>query len=110
MGRIAKLITFDEERDADLLAWLDGQANQSAAIRAALRAYIRLNNGEGREATVREAVEAVLPDLRETVAAAVREVLANYRIPVAAEYNGDEDPELAARLDAQLEEFFREEQ
>ncbi|MDW8069088.1 MAG: hypothetical protein RML46_09260 [Anaerolineae bacterium] len=105
MGRVAKLITFDEERDADLLAWLDGQANQSAAVRAALRAYIRLNNGEGREATVKEVVEAVLLVLRETVAAAMMEALANYRIPVAAEYDGDEDPELAARLDAQLEEW-----
>ncbi len=108
MGRITKIIILDDERDADLLVWLEKQANQSAAVRAAMRAYIRLNNGEGREATVREAVEAVLPDLRETVAAAVREVLANYRIP-AAEYNGEEDPELAARLDAQLKEFFGEE-
>ena len=107
MGRVAKLITLDEERDADILAWLDNQPNQSAAMRAAVRAYIRLNNGAGREETVREAVEAVLPDLRETVMAAVREALANYRIPVA-EYAGEEDPELAAILDAQLGEFFEE--
>jgi hypothetical protein len=108
MGRVAKLITLDEERDADILAWLDSQPNQSAAMRAAVRAYIRLNNGVGREETVREAVEAVLPDLRETVMAAVREALANYRIPVASEYAGEEDPELAAILDAQLGEFFEE--
>lgn len=102
------IFVVDEERDADVLAWLDSQPNRSAAIRAAVRAYIRLTNGEGREATVREAVEAVLPDLRETVAAAVREVLANYRLPIATECSGEEDPELAARLDAQLEEFFSE--
>jgi len=40
--------------------------------------------------------------------AAVREALANYRIPVVPEYAGEEDPELAAILDAQLGEFFEE--
>lgn len=109
MARVTITFLLDSERDADILAWLEDQASKSAALRAAARAYIRLSNGEGQEATARSAVETVLPALRETVMAAVREVLENYRIPVVAECNGEENPELAARLDAQLEEFFGEE-
>jgi hypothetical protein len=40
MARTTKTITFDTERDADLLAWLEGQKNQAEAVRAALRAAI----------------------------------------------------------------------
>lgn len=44
------------------------------------------------------------------VAGAVRDALANYQLRPAQEQSapGDEDPKLAARLDAQLDDFFKE--
>ncbi len=40
MAKTTKTICFDTDRDADLLAWLDGQENTSEAVREAIRVAI----------------------------------------------------------------------
>lgn len=115
-------VRLKDDRDSDIEAWYAAQEDKSKAVRAAIRAYIRLQNGESQEAAVREAVtlalesqESVVKDvvtlalagLPEVVAVAVREALANYQLAPAVEREpGVEDPELAARLDDDLDAFF----
>ena len=41
MAKTTKTVSFDTVRDADLLAWLDNQANASEAVRAALREHVQ---------------------------------------------------------------------
>ena len=41
MTKTTKTISFDTERDADLLAWLDAHKNTSEAVRNALRGTIK---------------------------------------------------------------------
>ena len=108
MSRRAVTFVVDDEKDVDLLDWLARQANKSAALREAIRAAMRLQNGDSQEAVVRAAVAGELARLPDVVASAVREALAGYRLPSAEVERepGAEDPELAARLDAQLDEFF----
>ena len=40
MAKTTKTISFDTERDADLLAWLNAQENMSGAVRDALRSAL----------------------------------------------------------------------
>ena len=40
MAKTTKTISFDTERDADLLAWLNAQENVSGAVRDALRSAL----------------------------------------------------------------------
>ena len=82
-------LVLDTDRDADLLTWLDGQANRSAAIRSALRAQLTEQD----------------PDL-ETIRAAVRieltSALARLQLNQdrSSAMDAAEDPELARALDA----------
>ena len=55
MSRTTRSFSFDNARDADLLAWLDGQENASQAVRDALRAAMA---GEA-EVTLADVYEAV---------------------------------------------------
>ena len=107
-------VRLRDGRDADIEAWYIAQEDRSEEVRKAIRAYMRLQNGESQEVVIRDAVIAAmggelarLPDL---VAGAVRDALANYQLRPAQEQSapGDEDPKLAARLDAQLDDFFKE--
>jgi hypothetical protein len=41
MAQVTYSLKIDAETDADLVRWLDGQPNKSAAIREALRAHVR---------------------------------------------------------------------
>jgi len=89
--------------------WYDGLGDKSQAVRDALRAGIRVQNGATQEAIVKAAVARELARLPDIVAAAVREALAAYRFGSAQEPEpGAEDPELAARLDEQLGAFFND--
>ncbi len=55
MGRTTRSFSFDNARDADLLAWLDDQENASQAVRDALRAAMAGVTG----VTLDEVYEAV---------------------------------------------------
>ncbi len=101
------IVVMDDERDADILAWLSGQANKSAAVREAIRARIRLGQS-GQDAIIRQAVAQGLAQLPDVVAAAIQSALAEYRLAPAAASSGAEveDPELAASLDEQLDSFL----
>jgi len=96
--------------DDDVTAWYEAQADKSEAVREAIRAAMRLQNGDTQEAVVKEVVARELARLPDVVACAVREALSSYRLaPAEADREpGAEDPELAARLDSQLEDFFGE--
>jgi len=103
-----QVISFwaDTEKDADLLAWLDGQINKSAAIRAALRAAMQL---ESDQTAVTEAVAAALASelayLPDLVTRTVKDALAAYRLSPAqpAEVVDDEPAAAAANLDGLLD-------
>ncbi len=94
--------------DDDIKDWYESQGSKTQAVKEAIRAAMRLQNGDTQEAVVKAAVAGELARLPDVVAAAVREALAGYRLPPAEVERepGAEDPELAARLDAQLDEFF----
>lgn len=93
--------------DDDLKVWYESQGDKSGMVREALRAYIRLQNGKSQAAIIREAVAQATGQLPTIVAEAVREALAAYQLSPAQEpvVMGEENPELAARLDAQLADF-----
>ena len=40
MAKLSKGFSVDTEKDADIIAWLDAQENQSEAIRKAIRAFL----------------------------------------------------------------------
>lgn len=103
-------VRLREGKDDDIAAWYNAQDDRSEAVRAAIRAAMRLENGDSQEAVVKEVVARELGRLPEIVAAAVREALAAYRLQPSTQVRepGAEDPELAARLDAQLDDFFEE--
>lgn len=103
-------VRLRDGRDDDIAAWYVAQDDKSEAVRAVIRSAIRLENGDAQEKLVREAVARELSCLPDIVAGAVREALAAHRlVPAASESAPDgEDPELAARLDAQLDDFFED--
>ncbi len=120
-------------KDDDLARWYESLEQKSATVREALRRYIQqvedssrraaesnagrekdvLLAGDGqllvaidrvvKEAVV-EAVSRELDDLPFRISLMVREVLAQDK--GAAGVDGSEDPELATRLDEQLDSFF----
>jgi len=94
--------------DDDIKAWYEAQGSKTQAVKEAIRAATRLQNGDTQEAVVKAVVASELARLPDVVAGAVREALAAYRLPPTEVERepGGEDPELAARLDAQLDEFF----
>ncbi len=102
-------VKLRQGRDEDIIAWYEAQTDKSEAVRKAIRAYLRLQNGDTQEAVIGKAVSKALAGLPDLVAAAVRNALTDYQLAPAPEREselGEEDPELAARLDAQLDEFF----
>jgi hypothetical protein len=103
-------VRLRENLDDDIFAWYESQGDKSGAVREAIRLARRLQNGESQEAIVKEAVSRELARLPEVIATAVREALASYRLtpfePVREP--GTEDPELAARLNEQLDTFFKD--
>ncbi|RLC73211.1 MAG: hypothetical protein DRJ03_23390 [Chloroflexi bacterium] len=95
--------------DDDIAAWYGTQVEKSDAVRQAIRAHMQLQHTDTLEAMVRQVVACELARLPDVVAVAVREALAGYQLTPAQEReSGPEDPELAARLDAQLDDLFGE--
>jgi hypothetical protein len=95
--------------DDDIAAWYEAQADKTQAVKDMLRVAMRLQNGDSQEAVVKSVVAHELARLPEVVAGAVRDALASYRLAPAVESvpgPGQEDPELAARLNDQLDAFF----
>ena len=82
-------LVLDIDRDADLLTWLDEQANRSAAIRSALRAQLTEQDRDLEK--IRAAVRIEL-----TSALAGLQLNQDCGFPMEAA----EDPELARALDA----------
>lgn len=100
-------------KDDDIAAWYEGQENRSEAVRRAIRAYIQHGGGVIDQKSPLEAISRELARLPDVVADAVRsvlpEALAAYcpSPSLIDEQNpGAEDPELAARLEAQLDDLF----
>jgi hypothetical protein len=103
-------IRLREGRDDDISAWYDAQEDKSQAVRDAIRATIRQDGGDDQEAVIREAVARELGRLPNMIAAAVRDALEAYDLTARSREpntSGDVDAELAARLDGQLDDFFR---
>jgi len=45
MATLIANFSLDSEKDKDIIRWLDGQSNRSAAIRAAIRTHIAAKEG-----------------------------------------------------------------
>ncbi len=89
------------------MEWYQAQPDKSESVRAAILAYMRLQNGTTQEAVIKNVVARELVRLPDIVAAAVRDVLEAYSLaPAALDSTDGENPELAARLDAGLDNFF----
>ena len=91
---VRRSFSLDTERDADLLAWLDAQANISHAIRTALRAH---NTASDTDITL-ETVYAAVKDLETHLAQGTWRGPENVS-PTPPLGTSPEDPELAAQLD-----------
>lgn len=100
-------VKLREGRDDDITTWYESLDDKSGAVREALRTFIRIQNGEGQQAAIREAVARATAQLPAIVAEAVRDALATYQLSPMQERvaSNNEDPELAGRLDAQLAEW-----
>ncbi len=85
---VRRSFSLHTERDAELLAWLDGQPNASDAIRAALRGY------SSASAITLEEVYSAIKGLEAHINSGpwLAQVGASPRPPA-------EDPDLAAQLD-----------
>ncbi len=102
-------VRLREGRDDDIAAWYAAQEDKSETVRRAIRAYMRLQNGDTQESVVREAVARELARLPDVVASAVRETLAAYSLTIGgAPSPSGVDPELDNLMDSQLGQFFSE--
>ena len=88
MTRKRERFYLDVDADADIIRWLETQANKSAAIRKAIREAIRRRS-------VKETVRAVLKEELANVAL----VSADDTHETQASFNGDVDPEAGRLLD-----------
>jgi len=103
--------------DDGIAAWYEQQGDKSNCVRQVILSQIEREQGDGNADAaaladvVGAAVQAAMGDLQTMVKAAVREALSSYQLTLAASQaqGSAEDPELAARLDAGLDEFFGEE-
>ena len=88
MAKQAITFVVDSDRDRDILLWLDGQANKSAAIREAIRAHL-----ERGTVTLTEVYEAI-QDLKQRSWAPPADAVAGPR------RDGDEPEDVAEALDS----------
>ncbi len=91
MASIRKQLVLDPEEDRDILDWLKRQANQSAAVRAAIRQTIQSSESLD-EATLRRV-------LREELAQAQVKVTDEDDDEASPAISEDVDPEAGQRLD-----------
>lgn len=89
MARQIVTLSLNSEGDAELLKWLDQQANKSEAIREALREHLRRNG-------------ITLGDVYAKVCELERRVKAGAVVvgESSTDDAGDEPPDVAAALDA----------
>jgi len=98
MDKIYKLqVRLSQKNDADILEWLSQQANQSEAVRRALRAAISPNPSPTLGA-IRSVVEAALEQKLANLA-----TVSNATAPTTDDKNFTEDPELGAALDSMFD-------
>lgn len=90
MAKITKSVTFDDERDAELLAWLNGKPNFSRFVR---RALYRAKEGPGAPALTIEAVRLAMRDELRRLGAITATPAAAKDLPLT------EDAELEQNLD-----------
>ncbi len=96
-----------EGKDDDIADWYKSQIDRSEAVRIAIRTYMRLQVDGTQESVIKEAVAQGLAQLPDVVATAVQSALSQYRLaPATPAAPGEEDPELAARLNEQIDSFF----
>jgi hypothetical protein len=96
-------------QDDEIATWYDTQQDKSRAVREAIRAYIKAQSGDHLETIVQHVVARELAGLPTLVSAAVREALESYhfaRVGAGHHSASDENPELASRLDEQIDTFF----
>ena len=96
------------ESDSDVAAWYEQQTDKSRYVRDLIRAdMMRVQDGDSVSELIARALDALPEIVRSAAAAAVREALSSCQLaaPISEETTG-EDPELAARLDEQLGDFF----
>ena len=86
MARLTITFVLDTVRDRDILHWLEGQENKSAAIREAIRAHL------GRSGITLADVYEAIQDLKR------RGWAPEAQAPAAAA--SDEPPDVAAALDS----------
>jgi hypothetical protein len=88
MATLIANFSLDSEKDKDIIRWLDGQSNRSAAIRAAIRTHVAAREG----VTLVEVLAEIrsLPSKLSVVAAIPSEPLAEGEEPqvAAANLNG----------------------
>jgi hypothetical protein len=82
-----------DERDKDIVAWLDTQKDKTAAIKAAIRAAIGIDPSQEPAAMDLSAIRSVF----ETV---LDERLSGLALKDKEASQPDEDPDAAAKLDA----------
>ena len=82
-----------DERDKDIVAWLDTQKDKTAAIKAAIRAVIGIGSSQEPAAVDLSAIRSVF----ETV---LDERLSGLALKDTEASQPDEDPDAAAKLDA----------
>jgi len=107
MSKRREIYVLDEEQDGDLCAYLDSlpKGAKSAAVREGLRLLVAHQQGTTASRDV-ETLKAAIDDLRGELLDAIEQATLANR-PTIKE-PGAEDPILAARLDAQLNNFFGE--
>ena len=100
------------ESDGDITAWYERQADKSRYIRGLVREDMEQARGGGNSVgeTVARAMDALPEIVRSAATAAVREALSSCQLAPIPDRATGEDPELAARLDEQLGDFFSDEE
>ena len=101
MAKVTKTFSLNTEADRDLVDWLSGQRNASQSIRDALRLAIRSPSAQpGASVNLDTMLDELLDMVRATVEAVLDERLASTTLGVIEQRSEDEDPDVAAKLDA----------
>lgn len=87
-------VRLNEETDKDIIGWLDAQECKTAAVKAAIRAA--MGGGHSEPASV----DLDLGAIRCVFEAVLDERLAGLTVATGGNNGGQEDKELAAKLDA----------
>lgn len=88
MAKKRVIFVIDDQRDRDVLAWLEGQENRSAALRSLIRREI-----EQRGISLLDVYEVVVGVDRKLTTGMIE-----VRAPIAGK-DADEPPDVAATLD-----------